>query len=100
MSVVPVVRRGCEKHYLRVVVECVREYAVLDVTSENSLLGEWNRVFLGVNSPAVHASEEQWSVITLCDLLVEVVLEEFLRFTLRRHISVYLLIINTFLQDL
>ena len=54
---------------------------VLDIAAKEALLGEGHRVLLRVDPPPVHTPEEEGSVVTLGDLLIEVVLEEFLRFS-------------------
>ena len=62
-----------------IIVGHVGESTILDVTSQKPLLTEWFGVLLRVDSPAHHSSEEQRSVISLLDLLVQVILEELLR---------------------
>ena len=70
---------GGEKSLLGVVPTHVGEGSVLDVTSEETLLGEGGGVLLRVDSPSHLSAEEQGTVIPLGDLLVQVELEQFLR---------------------
>ena len=75
---VTVVLRG-EKSLLGVIPTHVGEGSVLDVASEETLLGERGGVLLRVDSPSHLSAEEQGTVIPLCNLLVQVELEQFLR---------------------
>ena len=42
--------------------DSVGQNAILDVTTEDSFLGEGHSVLEGVISPSVHPAEEKWSV--------------------------------------
>ena len=71
---------GGGEHLLGVVPSHIGEDAVLDVTSEQSLLGEWDGKLLGIQSPSVHPSEEERAGLSLNDLFIKIVLEELLGF--------------------
>ena len=62
-----------------VVIAHVSESTILNVASQEPFLTEWLSVLLGVDSPAHHSSQEERSVVSLLDLLVQVILEELLR---------------------
>ena len=72
------VRGRGEKRLLRPMVGGVGEHSILDVASEETLLGEGHSVLEGVVSPAIHPAEEQGTVSLLGHVLVQVELEELL----------------------
>ena len=69
VAVMTVMVRWC-KEGLSVVPSHIAENAVLDVTSEKSLFAEGCGVLLGVYSPAHVSSEEEGSLISCLNLLV------------------------------
>lgn len=78
VTVAMAVVSGGEKRGLRPMVGSVGEHSILDVASEETLLGEGHSVLKGVVSPAIHPAEEQGAVCLLGHALVQVELEELL----------------------
>ena len=84
---------GGSNGHLEVVPGQISEDTVLDVASQETLLGEWVTVFLGVHSPSHVSSEEKRAVVSDCDVLIEIVFEQLLGLS-RCHYYLLLLIIN------
>ena len=80
ISVVAVVVRGSDCH-LEVVPSHISENTVLDVTSQQTLLGEGVAILLGVDSPSHVSSEEKWTIVSDSDVLVQIVFEQLLGFS-------------------
>ena len=72
-----VVVRGSNGH-LEVVPSQISENTVLDVASQEALLGEWVAIFLGINSPSHVSSEEKRTIVSDSDVLIEIVFEQLL----------------------
>ena len=64
----------------------VSKNAILNVTSEQSLLREWDSILSGVNSPSKIPSEKEGPLVSKLDLLVQIVLEKFLWLTCSTHL--------------
>ncbi len=77
MPVTMTMMSGCER-LLSVVPGHIREDAILDVASEETLFAEGRGILLGVDSPSHLSAEEEGTVVVVADLLVKVVLEQFL----------------------
>ena len=85
VSMVTVVGGWCEEHLLGVVPAHVGENAILDVATEDTLLGEGYGVLERIVSPAVHSAEEQGAGGLRCNVLVKVELEQLLGSFLLHH---------------
>ena len=68
----------CEHPTCSVPVGCISEDTILDVATEEALLGEWHGILKRVVSPAVHTAEEKRSSVLAGNVLIQVVLEELL----------------------
>ena len=77
MPVTMTMMSGCER-LLSVVPGHISEDAILDVASEETLLAEGRGILLRVDPPSHLSAEEEGTVVVLADLLVKVVLEQFL----------------------
>ena len=82
---VTVVGGWCEEHLFSVVPAHVGEDAILDVATEDTLLGEGHGVLERIVSPAVHSAEEQGARGLRCNVLVKVELEQLLGSFLLHH---------------
>jgi hypothetical protein len=78
VSVVTVVVVGGSNGHLEVVPGQISENTVLDVASQETLLGEGVPVFLGIDSPSHVSSEEKRAVVSNSDVLIEIVFEQLL----------------------
>ena len=71
---------------------CIGKKTVLKVASKISFLAKGDGVLPGINSPSQQSPEEKWSIVSNLNLLIKVILEEFLWLCTTHNVLILLII--------